>query len=202
MVAPSGAGRPPGRRLSPDASAISTNAVVPSTAMAPATGPPVGHSLAATGTRWNPAATSASRVPAPPSPSGSRTTSASGRARRRPASMAAAAWPALRLPSNLSGATTTRMERSLAAPGYDVVAERWRREAGRMGRRSRARERTAASAVAEDPGAGPPVPDRRRRGWLRALNPFKFRQLTPSGCTGAIGFGLLAVLFAVLGMDD
>ncbi|MET0476516.1 MAG: hypothetical protein ABW222_01030 [Actinomycetota bacterium] len=70
-----------------------------------------------------------------------------------------------------------------------------------MGRRSRARERTAASAVAEDPGAVPPVPDMRRRGWLRALNPFKFRQLTRSRArTGAIGFGLLAVLFAVLGM--
>jgi hypothetical protein len=70
-----------------------------------------------------------------------------------------------------------------------------------MGRRSRARERTAASAVAEDPGAAPSVPDRRRRGWLRALNPFKFRQLTRSRArTGAIGFGLLAVLFAVLGM--
>ena len=70
-----------------------------------------------------------------------------------------------------------------------------------MGRRSRARERTAASAVAEDPGAAPPVPDRRRRGWLRALNPFKFRQLSRSRArAGAIGFGLLAVLFAVLGM--
>ena len=70
-----------------------------------------------------------------------------------------------------------------------------------MGRRSRARERTAASAVAEGPGAAPAPPDRRRRGWLMALNPFKFRQLTRSRArTGAIGFGLLAVLFAVLGM--
>jgi hypothetical protein len=70
-----------------------------------------------------------------------------------------------------------------------------------MGRRSRARARAAASAVAEGPGAAPPVPDRRRRGWLRALNPFKFRQLTRSRArTGAIGFGVLAVLFAVLGM--
>jgi len=69
-----------------------------------------------------------------------------------------------------------------------------------MGRRSRARERAAASALAEGPGAAPPVPDRRRRGWLRALNPFKFRQLTRSRArTGAIGFGVLAVLFMVLG---
>ena len=70
-----------------------------------------------------------------------------------------------------------------------------------MGRRSRARERTAALALAEDPGAAPLVPERRRRGWLRALNPFKFRQLTRSRArTGAIGFGVLAVLFAVLGV--
>ena len=70
-----------------------------------------------------------------------------------------------------------------------------------MGRRSRARERAAASAVAEGPGADPPVPDERRRGWLRSLNPFKFRQLSRSRArAGAIGVGLSAVLFAVLGM--
>ena len=69
-----------------------------------------------------------------------------------------------------------------------------------MGRRSRARERAAASAVAEGPGAAPPVPDRRRRGWLRALNPFKFRQLTRSRArTGAIGFGLSALLCMIIG---
>jgi hypothetical protein len=69
-----------------------------------------------------------------------------------------------------------------------------------MGRRSRARER-AASVLAEDPGAAPPDPGRRRRGWLRAINPFKFRQLTRARArAGAIGFGLSAVLFAVLGM--
>jgi len=69
-----------------------------------------------------------------------------------------------------------------------------------MGRRSRARERAAAS-VAARPGAAVPAPERRRRSWLRALNPFKFRQLTRSRArTGAIGFGLSAVLFTVLGM--
>ena len=69
-----------------------------------------------------------------------------------------------------------------------------------MGRRTRARERAAASAVAEGPGAVPPVPDRRRRGWLRALNPFKFRQLTRSRArTGAIGFGLSALLCMIIG---
>ena len=69
-----------------------------------------------------------------------------------------------------------------------------------MGRRSRARERAAAS-VAARPRAAVPGPERRRRSWVRALNPFKFRQLTPSRArAGAIGFGLSAVLFAVLGM--
>ena len=67
-----------------------------------------------------------------------------------------------------------------------------------MGRRSRSRERAAASAVAGRPGAGP-APER-RRGWLRALNPFKFRRLTRSRArAGAIGFGLSAVLFMILG---
>jgi hypothetical protein len=69
-----------------------------------------------------------------------------------------------------------------------------------MGRRSRARERATAEAVAEGPGVARPVPERRRRGWLRALNPFKFRRLTRSRArNGAIGFGVLAALFAVLG---
>src|SRR5215203_4783083 len=167
--------------------------------MAVATGSPVGP-LAATGTRSNPAATSASRVPAPPSPSGSRTTSASGRARRRPASMAAAAWPALRLPSNLSGATTTRMERSLAAPGYDVAAGSWRREAGAHGTTFAGAGARRRLGGGRGSGGGTPGPGRRRRGWLRALNPFKFRQLTRSRArAGAIGFGVLAALFMVLG---
>jgi hypothetical protein len=69
-----------------------------------------------------------------------------------------------------------------------------------MGRRSRARERAAASAVADRSGTAVPVPERRRRGWLGALNPFRFRQLTRARArTGAIGFGLLALLFMVLG---
>jgi hypothetical protein len=69
-----------------------------------------------------------------------------------------------------------------------------------MGRRSRARERAAAS-VAARPGAAVPAPEKRQRSWLRTLNPFKFRQLTRSRArAGAIGFGLSAVLFTVLGM--
>jgi hypothetical protein len=68
-----------------------------------------------------------------------------------------------------------------------------------MGRRSRARERAAASAVADGSGAVP-APER-RRSWGSLLNPFKFRRLTRSRArAGAIGFGLAAVLFAVLGM--
>jgi anti-sigma factor RsiW len=67
-----------------------------------------------------------------------------------------------------------------------------------MGRRSRAREREAASAVA-DRAAAAPAPE--RRGWLGALNPFRFRRLTRSRArAGAVGFGLGAALFAVLGM--
>ena len=68
-----------------------------------------------------------------------------------------------------------------------------------MERRSRAREREAASAVADRSGAAPAPA--RRRGWLGALDPFKFRRLTRSRArAGAIGFGLAAALFAVLGM--
>jgi hypothetical protein len=66
-----------------------------------------------------------------------------------------------------------------------------------MGRRSRARER-AADSVAARPG--PAVPARRRRRWVGLLNPFKFRKLDRSRARyGAIGFGLSAVLFAVVG---
>ena len=68
-----------------------------------------------------------------------------------------------------------------------------------MGRRSRARAREAASAVAARSGAVP-APERPRRGWRSVLNPFRFRRLTRSRArAGAIGFGLSAVLFAVLG---
>jgi len=67
-----------------------------------------------------------------------------------------------------------------------------------MGRRSRARERTAAAAAAR-PAAGVAAP-RRRRSWARLLNPFKFRDLTRSRArAGAIGFGLSGVVFAVAG---
>ena len=68
-----------------------------------------------------------------------------------------------------------------------------------MGRRSRARERAAAS-VAARPGAAVPAPEKRRRSWLQTLNPFKFRQLTRARArAGAIGFGLSGVVFAVAG---
>ena len=63
-----------------------------------------------------------------------------------------------------------------------------------MGRRSRARERAAASVAVR------PAPARTRRNWLRLLNPFKFRRLTRSRArAGAIGFGLSGVVFAVAG---
>jgi hypothetical protein len=71
-----------------------------------------------------------------------------------------------------------------------------------MGRRSRARERE--QVVASAAAAAEPAPER-RRSWLRALNPFKFRRLTRSRArAGAIGFGVLALVFMVLGrvLDD
>jgi hypothetical protein len=71
-----------------------------------------------------------------------------------------------------------------------------------MGRRSRARERE--QVVASAAAAAEPAPER-RRSWLRALNPFKFRRLTRSRArAGAIGFGVLALFFMVLGrvLDD
>ena len=71
-----------------------------------------------------------------------------------------------------------------------------------MGRRSRARQRaaTAVAAGAEPAAQATPAPPRRRPGWLRLLNPFRFRRLTSSRAwVGAVGFGLSAVLFAVLG---
>ena len=66
-----------------------------------------------------------------------------------------------------------------------------------MGRRSRARER-AVSVAAADSGAAPAP--QRRRGWLSALNPFKFRRLTRSRArAGAVGFGVLALACMLLG---
>ena len=72
-----------------------------------------------------------------------------------------------------------------------------------MGRRSRARERDRAPVAAAAPEAAPA--SKRRRGWLPALNPFKFRQLTRSRArAGAVGFGVLALVCMLLGrvLDD
>ena len=67
-----------------------------------------------------------------------------------------------------------------------------------MGRRSRARERAATAAAAQARAAAPAPA--RRRSWLRQLNPFKLRELTRRRArAGAAGFGLAALLFAVLG---
>ena len=65
-----------------------------------------------------------------------------------------------------------------------------------MGRRSRAREREELAVAAAAPE---PAPER-RRSWRRALNPFKFRRLTRSRArAGAAGFGVLALVFVLLG---
>ncbi len=55
------------------------------------------------------AACSTSTKPGPPSDIGTSTSSVSGSRRRQPAAIAAAASTALKVPANLSGATTTRM---------------------------------------------------------------------------------------------
>jgi hypothetical protein len=67
-----------------------------------------------------------------------------------------------------------------------------------MGRRSRARERAAAAGAARPE---PAAPARGRAGWLRALNPFKLRGLDRARArNGAVGFGLAALLFVVVGL--
>jgi hypothetical protein len=71
-----------------------------------------------------------------------------------------------------------------------------------MGRRSRARDREQVASSAAT--AAEPVPEQ-RRSWLRTLNPFKFRRLTRSRArAGAIGFGVVALVFTLLGrtLDD
>ena len=66
-----------------------------------------------------------------------------------------------------------------------------------MGRRSRAREREAATAAADGSGAVAPA---RRRSWVSALNPFRFRQLTRARArAGAVGFGVLALVCMLIG---
>ena len=68
-----------------------------------------------------------------------------------------------------------------------------------MGRRSRAREREA-TAVAARPAPATPARDEGRRSRLGFLNPFKFQRPSRSRVRyAAVGFGLSAVLFAVLG---
>jgi hypothetical protein len=67
-----------------------------------------------------------------------------------------------------------------------------------MGRRSRARDRAATAEAAQARAAA--AAPARRRSWLRQLNPFKFREMTRRRArAGAAGFGLAALLFAVLG---
>jgi hypothetical protein len=49
-----------------------------------------------------------------------------------------------------------------------------------------------------DRAAAAPAPE--RRGWLGALNPFRFRRLTRSRArAGAVGFGVLALVCMLLG---
>jgi hypothetical protein len=68
-----------------------------------------------------------------------------------------------------------------------------------MGRRSRARERAAAS-VAAPAGAAAPERGQGRRGWVRLLNPFRFRELNRARAraTAAV-FGVAAVVVMLVG---
>jgi hypothetical protein len=62
-----------------------------------------------------------------------------------------------------------------------------------MGRRSRARERAAASVAV-------PPRDQGRRSWAQRLNPFSFQRPTRSRVgLAAAGFGLLALVMGVAG---
>ncbi len=75
------------------------------TAKVVSTGSPTGPS-ALTRAGVNPAASAAATVPSPPSATGTSAMSRLGAIRRSPAASAAAAWAAVALPLNLSGATT------------------------------------------------------------------------------------------------
>jgi hypothetical protein len=73
-----------------------------------------------------------------------------------------------------------------------------------MGRRSRARERGAASAAAPPAPAAqaPAAPAREqgRRSWARMLNPFHSRRLSRARArNGAVVFGVGAILFLLAG---
>jgi hypothetical protein len=73
-----------------------------------------------------------------------------------------------------------------------------------MGRRSRARQRAATEATRATRATGVPAAGsaaaRHRRGLLGLLNPFRLKPPSRSRVGyGAAGFGLSAVLFAVIG---
>jgi hypothetical protein len=69
-----------------------------------------------------------------------------------------------------------------------------------MGRRSRARERGAASAAAPPaPAAQAPAREQGRRSWARLLNPFGGRLSRARARNGAVVFGVGAILFLVAG---
>src|SRR5579864_4023782 len=106
LVAVSGAGAPPGSRLSPHACADSMIAVPSPNANAAVTGLPVGPRTPISMRRY-PAACAASTVPSPPSATGTRTHGSPGRTRCSPAATCSATWVAVSVPLNLSGAITT-----------------------------------------------------------------------------------------------
>ena len=106
LVAASGCSLPPGSRASPHACAASMIAVPSRHPNSARAGCPVGPRTSSR-TGWYPAATAAATVPSPPSATGTCAISRSPRTLRRPAAMCVAAWVAVSVPLNLSGATST-----------------------------------------------------------------------------------------------
>src|SRR5690606_20310109 len=136
-------------RTRPHACAASTYAVPSPTASRACTGPPNGP---VTRNRCStaPADSSASTVPSPPSATGTTTTSASGSRSCTASVMTAAACSALRVPLNLSGATTTR--RTLpASTGATLPGGRRRQPPGSVGGSP-----VGATVAGSSPGPGTP----------------------------------------------
>src|SRR5271165_1577493 len=115
VVARKGSRKAGGTSQSPEAEAISSDAVrpSPSSPKEAATGSPSGPVTVTV--RYEPpvAATSAATVPSPPSAIGTRSILAQGSTLDRPCAIASAASSAVRLPLNLSGAITTRIAADL-----------------------------------------------------------------------------------------
>ncbi len=98
-----------GVRCRPQAWALSTYAVSPSSSSDPGTSSPYGPETVTASSSPPREACSTSTKPGPPSAIGTSSSSSSGARRRQPSAIACAASTALSVPANLSGAIRTRM---------------------------------------------------------------------------------------------